>query len=153
MYTFELILFTIRLVNFVLMVIAILTNNSSMLYATVNIWCVLLVIRVIVALFKRFKRKFNKKDKSLDMQLKIQQVMEITEEQVDNLVGLLEKLDNLSDIIESNGSYYEAQNKYLEIKQMIDNLNDEQLREHQKLLILHALSALESDMVKLELKR
>ena len=153
MYTFELILFTVRLVNWVMMVIAILTNNNSMLFATVDIWCLLLVIRVIVALVKKFMRKFNKKDKSLDMQLKIQHVMQVTEEQVDNVIELLEKLDSLSDIIDSNGSYYEAQKKYVEIKQIIDSLSDEQLREHQKSQILEILNVLESDMMKLELKR
>lgn len=153
MYTFELILYTVRLVNCIIMVISLITGNDSTLYVTVHLWCMLLVIRVIVALIKRFMRKLNKKDKSLDMQLKIQHVIEVTEEQVNNVIWLLEKLESLSETIDSNGSYYEAQKKYVEIKQMIDSLNSEQLKESQKSQILEILNALESEMMKLELKR
>ena len=66
--------------------------------------------------------------------------MKLSELQIDNEIMIIDKLNELIAIIDSNGSYYVAQRKYVEIKQTINELTEEELKDFQKKTMLESIA-------------
>lgn len=130
-------------------ILSVICNKTIMYKVSGILMCILLLIRFIVFFIKQifYKRysKFNASNKTLDSV--------IIKEQNDNFIKLVNRIKLLSDIIEANGSYYNAQREYIEIKQLINELNVDELRDSQKAILMLILEEISKDMFKLELKR
>ena len=145
----NLILDTVRIVNSFIMIIALFSGDASTFYVSCYFLWLLLIIRFIFYVIKKIKRKKHRNYEPVY----ITQINTATKTQCENFSMLEERVHGLFELIESNVSYYEAQREYINIKQSIEGMNNEELKETQKAVLMLVLEALSDDMLKLELKK
>ena len=145
----KLIFDTVQVVNAFILLISMIDKNDAVFLVSCILCWALIFIRFIsnVIMKKKNNNSYSKNKCQFIEYIKLNKL------QIDNALMVIGKLEELVNIIDSKGSYYEAQRKYIEIKQIINELSEEKLKSSQKKEMLEILEGLSEEMLNLELKR